>query len=113
MTFFGKLTIFFFSLCYLCDNFSFWKLTYGANLRGQNDEGDTAVHIAAREGRDEALKHLLQRGATKLLIPFFRIPMTTLAPLYENPERTLRQKVGERLFRIKKIGKWDDGSFRL
>ena len=108
MTFFGKLTIFFFSLCYLCDNFSFWKLTHGANLRGQNDEGDTAVHIAAREGRDEALKHLLQRGATKLLIPFFCI-----APLYENPERTLRQKVGERPFRIKKIGKWDDESFRL
>ena len=99
MTFFGKLTIFFFSLCYLCDNFSFWKLTHGANLRGQNDEGDTAVHIAAR---DEALKHLLQRGATKLLIPFFCIPMTTLAPLYENLERTLRQKVGERPFRIKK-----------
>ena len=39
--------------------------------------------------------------------------MTTLAPLYENPERTLRQKVGERPFRIKKIGKWDDESFRL
>ena len=49
----------------------------------------------------------------KLLILFFRIPMTTLAPLCENPERTLRQKVGERPFRIKKIGKWDDESFRL
>lgn len=41
--------------------------------------------------------------------------MTTLAPLYENPEKKEKtlQKVGERPFRIKKIGKWDDESFRL
>ncbi|KAJ7340128.1 hypothetical protein OS493_002854 [Desmophyllum pertusum] len=37
--------------------------THGANLRAQNDEGETAVHVAAREGRDEVLRHLLQRAS--------------------------------------------------
>ncbi|XP_078348823.1 transient receptor potential cation channel subfamily A member 1-like isoform X2 [Oculina patagonica] len=36
---------------------------HGANLGAQNDEGETAVHVAAREGWDEVLRHFLQRAS--------------------------------------------------
>ena len=40
------------------------QLTYGADFRAQNDESETPIHIAAKEGRNEILRHFLQRGET-------------------------------------------------
>ncbi|XP_068673676.1 transient receptor potential cation channel subfamily A member 1-like [Montipora foliosa] len=37
-------------------------LTYGADFRAQNDESETPIHIAAKEGRNEILRHFLQRA---------------------------------------------------
>ena len=38
------------------------QFAHGADLRAQNDEHETALHVAAREGREEVLRYLLQRG---------------------------------------------------
>ncbi|CAH3194929.1 unnamed protein product [Porites evermanni] len=36
-------------------------IEHGADISAVNEESETAIHIAAREGRDEVLRHLLQR----------------------------------------------------
>ncbi|XP_020632929.1 transient receptor potential cation channel subfamily A member 1-like isoform X2 [Orbicella faveolata] len=36
---------------------------HGADLRAQNDEHETVLHVAAREGWDEVLRYLLQRAS--------------------------------------------------
>lgn len=41
-----------------------FQIEHGADISAVNEESETAIHIAAREGRDEVLRHLLQRGVT-------------------------------------------------
>lgn len=41
-----------------------FQIEHGADISVVNEESETAIHVAAREGRDEVLKHLLQRGVT-------------------------------------------------
>lgn len=41
-----------------------FQIEHGADISVVNEESETAIHVAAREGRDEVLRHLLQRGVT-------------------------------------------------
>ena len=39
-----------------------FQIEHGADISAVNEESETAIHVAAREGLDEVLRHLLQRG---------------------------------------------------